>query len=305
MTKRFGVGDYQYEHVEGWGQFPGSGDVSDVATDSAGRVYACVRLGESPDGYEGEMWVFDREGNHLASWGRDIFDVPHGLWIGPDDDIYHTDAGNHTVTKHNTDGQVLMTLGTKGKAGPPGGPFNSPTRAVLSRSGDIFVSDGYRQNRCHRFTAKGELMLSWGSGDPVYSEGTGTPGTGPGEFNIPHDITVDRNDRVYVLDRGNGRLQVFTNEGDFVEQWPDVPDANDTVIDDDDIMHIATGDHGIMIRTLDGKSIGVWGEKGENPGQFRGGPLRGGPHGLWIDSRGDVYVAEIGAPNKLQKFARI
>jgi hypothetical protein len=98
---------------------------------------------------------------------------------------------------------------------------------------------------------------------------------------------------------------VFTNEGDFIEQWPDVPDANDTVIDDDDIMHIASGDHGIMIRTLDGKSIGVWGEKGENPGQFRGGPLRGGPHGLWIDSRGDVYVAEIGAPNKLQKFARI
>ena len=209
--------------------FPAPGVVSDIATDSQDRVYACVRLRQEPDHNEGEIWVFDRDGIFLASWGKDIFDIPHGMWIGPDDDIYYTDSGDHTVTKFDTDGRVLMTLGTKGKPGPPGEPFRSPTRAVLSSSGEIFISDGYQQNRCHRFTADGQKVLSWGSGDPVYYQQyvlgnvTGTGGSGPGEFNLPHDITVDRNDRAYVLDRENNRLQVFTNEGEFIEQWTDVP----------------------------------------------------------------------------------
>ena len=316
-VKRFQAGDYKYEHVEGWGRFPGieellahehagSGVVSDIATDSQDRVYACVRTKRESDHNEGEIWVFDRNGSHLASWGRDIFDTPHGMWIGPDDYVYHTDSGNHTVTKFDTDGRVLMTLGNKGELGLPGEPFRSPTRAVLSSSGEIFVSDGYQQNRCHRFTADGKKVLSWGSGDPVHYQQyvlgnvTGTAASGPGEFNLPHDITLDRNDRAYVLDRSNSRVQVFTNEGEFIEQWTDVPGGNDSVIDENDVMHIATGHSGIMVRTLDGKSIGVWGESGEEPGQFRGAP-----HGIWIDSHGDVYVAEVGAKLALQKFARV
>ena len=305
MPKRFSAGDYQYEHVEAWGEFPETAVVSDVATDSQDRVYACVRLKQGPEGSEGIMWVFDRDGKLLDSWGKDRFVGCHGLWIGPDDDIYYTDAGDHTVTKFDTEGTVLMTLGTKGELGPPGEPFNSPTRAVLSSSGEIFVSDGYQQNRCHRFTPEGELILSWGKGDPVYyervvlGEVTGVAGTGPGEFNLPHDITVDRNGRAYVLDRENDRLQVFTSEGEYITEWGDVPGGNDSVIDGDDVMHIATGE-GMLVRTLDGKPVGAWGEKGEAPGQFRGAP-----HGLWIDSHGDVYVAEVGAKLALHKFARI
>ena len=305
-VKRFQAGDFKYEHVEGWGRFPGTGVVSDIATDSQDRVYACVRLRQEPDHKEGEIWVFDRDGSYLASWGKDIFETPHGMWIGPDDDIYYTDSGDHTVTKFDTEGRVLMTLGTKGKPGLPGEPFRSPTRAVLSSSGEIFVSDGYQQNRCHRFTADGKKVLSWGSGDPVFYQQyvlgnvTGTAASGPGEFNLPHDITLDRNDRAYVLDRSNNRLQVFTNEGEFIEQWTDVPGGNDSVIDENDVMHIATAHSGIMVRTLDGKSIGVWGENGEEPGQFQGAP-----HGIWIDSHGDVYVAEVGAKLALQKFARL
>jgi DNA-binding beta-propeller fold protein YncE len=306
MAKRFEAGDYKYEHVEGWGAFPAAGVVSDIACDSQNRVYACVRLKQGPDGNEGEIWVLDRDGKHVKSWAKGDLEVPHGMWIGPDDDVYHTDAGDHTVTKFDTDGNVLMTLGSKGKQGPAGEPFRSPTRAVLSSSGEIFVSDGYQQNRCHRFTAGGELILSWGQGDPVYyeeaviGEVTGTPGTGPGEFNLPHDITVDRNDLAYVLDRENDRLQVFDNEGRFIEQWTDVPGGNDSVIDENDLIHIATGHSGIQVRTLDGDSVGTWGESGEGPGQFRGAP-----HGIWIDSRGDVYVAEVGAQLALNKFARL
>ena len=109
---------------------------------------------------------------------------------------------------------------------------------------------------------------------------------------------------MYVLDRSNSRIQVFTNEGEFIEQWTDVPGGNDSVIDENDVMHIATGHSGIMVRTLDGKSIGVWGERGEEPGQFQN-RTGAGPHGIWIDSHGDVYVAEVGVKLALQKFARV
>ena len=305
MVKRFGAGDYQYEHVEGWGEFPGAGVVSDIATDSRDRVYACVRLKQGPDGNEGEMWVFDSDGSHLASWGHDRFEVPHGLSIGPNNELYFADANDHTVTRFSTDGDVLMTLGTKGEPGPPDQPFNSPTKAVVSAAGDIYVSDGYRQNRCHRFTADGELILSWGSGDPVYyqqgvlGEVTGTAGVGPGEFNLPHSIVIDRNERAYVLDRENARVQVFTSKGEYITEWEDVPVGCDAVIDEDDAMHIAGG-RGVTVKTLDGKHIGDWGEKGAGPGQFRGAP-----HGIWIDSKGAVYVAEVGAQLALNKFARV
>ena len=306
MPKRFEVGEYKYEHVEGWGNFPASGVVSDIACDSQDQVYACVRLKQGPDGNEGEIWVLDRDGNHVKSWGKGDMDVPHGIWIGPGDDVYHTDTAAHTVTKFDTDGNSLMTLGVKGELGPEGEPFRMPTRAVLSSSGEIFVSDGYQQNRCHRFDAGGELILSWGKGDPVYyqrevdGEVTGKPGTGPGEFNLPHDITIDGNDRAYVLDRENNRMQIFDHEGVFIDQWTDVPGGNDSVIDENDAIHIATGHSGIQIRTLTGDLIGTWGERGESAGQFRGAP-----HGIWIDSRGDVYVAEVGAQMALNKFIRI
>ena len=129
---------------------------------------------------------------------------------------------------------------------------------------------------------------------------SGTPGTGPCEFNLPHDITIDRKDRAYVLDRGNDRLQVFDNDGGFIDEWPDIPSGNDSVIDENDLIHIATGHSGIQIRTLTGDLVGIWGKNGELAGQFRGFP-----HGIWIDSRGDVYVAQVGAQLALDKFARI
>ena len=306
MAMRFGVGDYRYELVEGWGEWPVDGVASDVATDSQDRVYVAVRTSQTAESKTGVILVFDRCGKFLRSWGEDLFTVCHGLWIGPADEVLHADSGDHTVTKFDTDGNVLMTLGTRNEWGGPGTPFRSPTRAVQSTDGDIYVSDGYHQNRCHRFSPGGELLFSWGSGDPVYYQRvtlgnmTGTPGTGPGEFNLPHDITVDRNGLSYVQDRENHRCQIFDAEGGYLTEWRDVRGPNDAVIDEDDVMHIAEGDGSILIVRLDGEVIGRWGSRGEGPGHWRGFP-----HGLWLDSRGDLYVAEVGAQKALQKFARV
>jgi len=311
MAQQWGVEGYRYEFVENWPQVEIQGVAADVAGDSDGRIYTVVR-DPKPDGSfrditpgTGHMLVFDRDGKLLETREEGQLSSPHGLWINGDDEIFHADCGHHTVTKFSRSGEVLMTLGTQGQTGAPGEPFNMCTRATQSRSGDIFVSDGYGQNRVHRFTSDGEHILSFGSGDPVFiqewrgEEVTGSAGTGPGEFNLPHHVMVDYDDNVYVMDRTNNRCQIFDTEGNYLREWSDVRDPNDAVIDRSGVMHIV-GVQGLELRTLDGGLVGRWGEKGEGPGHFTNGP-----HGVFIDDEESLYVAEVGGNNRLQKFARI
>ena len=133
MTRRFGFGDYQYELVEGWPKIEIKGATADLACDSRGRVYVGVR-NPKPDGSPGNILggtghvlVFDRDGNLVDNWGE-ICSSPHGVWINQQDEIFLSDTGFHTVTKHAPSGEVLLTLGTKGSPGAPGEPFNMPTK---------------------------------------------------------------------------------------------------------------------------------------------------------------------------------
>ena len=306
MSKRLGFGNYQYELVEGWPRVPIQGAAADVAVDSEGRVYVGVR-NPKPDGSVGtsrtgvgHVVVLDRDGREIGNWGN-VFVAPHGVWVNQDDEIFVADAGGHTITKHAPTGEMLLTLGTKGQAGAPGEPFNLPTHAVQAPKGDILVSDGYGQNRIHRFTPRGEHVLSFGSGRVVFQvENAGPPSTGPGEFNVPHDLVVDRDSRVMVMDRENNRWQVFTLEGELVSINEAVTHPNKAVFDADGVLHIAGG-AGIEIWQRDGTRIGSWGEKGSQPGQF----MRGSVHGAWMDAEGSIYTAEAGFNNRLQKFARV
>jgi len=289
MAKQFGVGDYRYEYVEGWGPLPRSCIVSDVICDSDDRVYVAIRDVPRPEKMTGAILVYDRGGNLLETWGEDLFTTPHALWINPEDEIFYVDCDDHTVRKCSTSGEILMTIGEKGKTGAPGAPFNRPCQARQSQSGEIYVSDGYGQDRVHRFSSEGELILSWGS-----------TGTGPGEFQLPHSAIVDGNNRVYVIDRTNNRIQLFTTDGEYLSEWADVAAANDAVIDENNVMHIAEGLTGMLLMTLDGEVIGRWGEKGTGPGQFLGAL-----HGLWFDNHGDLYITEVVEQNRLLKFARV
>ena len=305
MVKRLGFGDYQYELVEGWPKAPIQGAVADVAVDSTGRVYAGVR-NPKPDGSVGasrsgvgQVAVLDRDGAQIGTWG-DIFTSPHGVWISAADEIFLIDAGGHTVTKHAPTGEVLLTLGTKGQTGAPGAPFNLPTHAVLAPNGDIVVSDGYGQNRIHRFSARGEHILSFGSGDVVHHvANAGPPSTGPGEFNVPHDVVVNRDSQLIVSDRENNRLQFFTLDGEYIKMFA-ATRPNKVQIDPDGVLHIG-GSAGVEVLTQDGARLGSWGERGDGPGQF----VRGSIHGLWLDAEGSIYTAEAGFNNRLQKFARV
>lgn len=283
-----GSGRFQYRAVEGWGRGPEGrefgGVVPAVATDSRDRVYIARRKPPA-------ILVYDHQGRFLASWGEDVLKNPHSVWISKEDKVYVADVEDHTVRTFTPEGKLLATLGTPGQKGAPGMPFNQPTWAVLAPSGEMFVSDGYGQQRIHRFSAAGRLLHSWGQ-----------KGDAPGQFALPHCLRVDPRGRVLVLDREpNHRLQAFDMEGNFLVEWTDLEAPNDIYIDRDEIAYIAEGPHRVSIWTLDGELLARWGEKGDAPGQFADSP-----HGIWVDSHGDLYVAEVATiPDRLQKFERI
>lgn len=292
-STRFGFGDFQYEVVPEWGLSTEFGIVSDVATDSKDRVYVAVRNTPHPEVLGGAILVFDRDGRMIDSWGQELFTTPHGIWISKEDKIFLADSSDHTVRSYTTDGRLEFTIGTPGKTGDSGHPFNRPTRAALSDSGALFVSDGYGQDRVHKFTDDGEWIMSFGES-----------GKGPGFLNLPHDVTIGNDGQVYVLDRENRRCQVFDQDGKYLREFEGLRSPNDMVIDESGFFHIAEGWYqqiaSICIMSQDGTIIGRWGERGDGPGF-----LKGAPHGLWIDSRGDMYVAEVAAAKAIHKFARI
>ena len=310
-----GSGLYTYEmSARDWGALPDGWSLKEataVAVDSSDNVYVFNR-GEHP------VIVFDSDGNFLRSWGEGVFTLPHGVAVGPDDSVYCVDTGDHTVRKFTPEGELLMVVGEPGTAGPSmsGQPFNRPTHvAVDPRNGDLVISDGYSNARVHRYTSDGKHLASWGES-----------GTDPGTFNIPHNIDVDRDGIVYVADRENRRIQLFEPDGAFREQWVNlsraaavcVDAAGETVYVGEYFAGIASNEDarnlGPRVTVLDA-SGSVLARVGDRPPGDEAGRFYS-PHAVAVDSRGDVYVAEVAwteygqamdpprEPRSLQKLIR-
>ncbi len=299
-----GAGPFRYEALGRWEKLPPGWsfvEVAGVATDSRDRVYVFSR-GEHP------VIVFDRDGNFLTSWGEGVFRRAHGICIGPDDAVYCTDDLDHTVRKFTPEGQLLLTLGTSGRpaetgidgidyrtirrAGPP---FHRPTNVALAADGSLYVTDGYGNARVHKFADDGRLLFSWGE-----------PGRGPGQFNLPHGIAIDRAGRVFVADRENSRLQIFSPEGDFLAEWTDVARPMQVAIDGQGHVYVAEvgwraglfpwqsappDPVGARLSIFDGagRLLARWGGAGQpwDAGEFYA------PHDVTIDAHGDLYVGEV------------
>ena len=287
-----GEGEYRYSIEENWAKLPDKWsfkDVASVAVDRHDRVYAFSR-GEHP------MIVFDAEGNFLRSWGEDIFTRAHGLHMGPDDTIYCTDEGDHTVRKCTLDGKVLLEIGIPGKRAPylSGDPFNRCTHTALSPQGDIYVSDGYGNARVHKYAPDGRLLLSWGE-----------PGMDPGQFNLPHNITCDADGWVYVADRENHRVQVFDGNGKYETQWNNLHRPSALYMPPGRCPICYIGECGPVLSTNRkspnlGPRISIVDHKGKllaRLGDASGGGTRLGqfvsPHGIAVDSTGSIYVGEV------------
>jgi streptogramin lyase len=291
MATTMGQGQFRYEVVGDWGKLPDGwelNDVAAVAVDKKDQVYIFNR-GAHP------MIVFDRQGNFLRSWGEGLFKRAHGVHIGPDEYLYCTDDGDHTVRKCTLEGKVVLTIGIPDKPAPyvSGEPFNRCTHTALSPRGDIFVSDGYGNARVHKYSPDGKLLLSWGE-----------PGCDPGQFNIPHNICADPDGWVYVADRENHRVQVFDANGKYQTQWNNmhrpcglcaaqgrqplfyIGELGPTMPVNREIPNLGPR---ISIVNHEGKLVGRVGDirAGQELNQFIA------PHGLAIDSRGDLYVGEV------------
>ena len=283
-----GQGAFLYKVSVNWESVPEGyawREVAAVATDPHDNVYVFNR-GPHP------MIVFDKDGNFLNSWGEDIFVNPHGLSLGPNDTLFCTDDGDHTVRQCTFDGKVLMTLGVPGSAAQyqSGEPFNRCTHVALDqRTGDFYVSDGYGNSRIHVYTGAGEYKFSWGE-----------PGIDAGQFIRPHNIAIDSNANVYVVDREAHRIQIFDTDGKFQTMWSNIHRPDSMVLWGE---HIYVGElngmggvddapglgHRVTIFDLNGNQVSQFGDKneGEGPGQFIA------PHGIAVDSQGSVYVAEV------------
>ena len=308
----YGTGKYTYELVDGWAKLPEGWsflDVGGVSVDSQDRVYIFNRS-------DHPIIVLDREGNFLTSWGEGLFKRAHGSGVGSDDSIYCTDDKNHTVRKFTPEGKLLMTLGNENQPSDTGyvqdwfeffwslttitnggPPFNRPTGVALSSSGEIYVADGYGNARVHKFTPDGKLLLSWGE-----------PGYAPGQFRLPHNIWVDKQDRVWIPDRENSRIQIFNSQGKFLSQWEDVLRPTDICMDDEGIVYIPELCLRVSIFTSEGKLLSRWGTGGAD----RDKSLFIAPHTIAVDSRGDIYVGDVSwahskvdrGSRTVQKFAR-
>ncbi|MPZ45979.1 MAG: hypothetical protein GEV05_21850 [Betaproteobacteria bacterium] len=293
-----GSGEHTYRVEEDWARLPPGVDViaASVTVDSQDNVYCFSRVKEHP------VVVFDRDGKFLRSWGEGLFAFPHTIRADKDDNLWLVDRDLGQMMQFDREGKLLRTIGTRGFRSDTGvapedfrsdayrdvthggGPFNLPTDIDIAPSGEMFVSDGYGNARVHKFDATGRHVQSWGE-----------PGTGPGQFNLPHGVWVDRRGRLLVADRENDRIQVFDQNGQLLDVWrtkligPAV-----MYVDAHDVVYTVEHNGGLVsVLTLDGERLAQWGDP-----SFRS------CHGIWGDSRGDLYVVRPGSWGRKRRVVK-
>jgi DNA-binding beta-propeller fold protein YncE len=293
-----GAGKHTYEVDEEWAQLPEGVDVlaASVTVDANDNVYCFSRVKEHP------VVVFDRDGNFLRSWGAGLFAFPHTIRADKDDNLWLVDRDHAQMMLFTTEGKLLRTIGTKGFRSdtgvPPddfrsdayqkvthgGSPFNLPTDIDVAPSGDMFVTDGYGNARVHKFGADGMLVKSWGE-----------PGTAPGQFRLPHGVWIDRRGRVLVADRENDRVQIFDQNGRLLTVWPTkLIGPAVFYVDEEDVVYIVEHNAGMVsVLTLDGERLAHWGD-----------PAFRSCHGIWGDSRGDLYVVRAGSWGRRRRVVK-
>ena len=263
MRPIVGTGDHVWEVERPFGRFQPSfdpGNVSHVAVDSHDRVYLYGR-GNPP------VVVTDADGEVVDTWGDDLLLDAHGIYIAPDDRVFLVDRDAHEVLVFELDGTLLMRLGNRDVPALQA-PFNHPADVAVSpTSGDIFVSDGYANSAVHRFSADGRHVLTWGE-----------PGTDPGQLTTPHGVWVGPDDRVYVADRENHRVQVFTADGQFIDEWRDLYEPMDIYMDAEGFLYVTDHIPRLTVYSQDGSLIT----------RIRTPDIS---HGVYGDSDGNLYLA--------------
>lgn len=293
------------------------GEAVGVATNSKGNIFVYTRTGDvnvvsganrafSHGG--ARLFEFDPNGKYIREIGQGLygFQFAHVVRVDPQDNIWAVDEGSNMLIKFNPEGRVIMTMGRKPEAiripvapapaapvpgGPPvgagvaGDNFNRPTDVGWDPAGNIFISDGYGNSRVAKFDKNGRFIKSWGS-----------RGTATGQFNTPHTIAVDGQGNVYVGDRGNRRIQVFDNDGNFKTAYTHVGAPWAVCISPGPHQYLFSSNSNgtgnmengeIYKMELDGKVLGKFGTAGKLLKEF------GSTHEIDCRNPNVLYIGEI------------
>jgi len=207
-----------YSIVPHWPDVPKNfsmGQATGVAVDSHNHVFIFHRASrEWVDPFpietisEDTVLMFDGDTGELKnSWGGGLFIMPHGLSVDKDNNIWLTDVGSQQIHKLSHDGELLLSIGEAGVIGNDNTHFGLPSDLTILADGSVYVSDGYANTRIIKLDSSGTFNMQWG-----------TPGDQSGAFDLPHGIAANNN-RIYVADRGNSRLQIFDNQGAYITKW--------------------------------------------------------------------------------------
>ena len=319
-----------YQSTDGWAKMPIGrhwGATSSIDVDPDGKsIWVAERCGSdslnprySPNSCaDSELPVvlkFNPDGILVRSFGGGIFAIPHGFHVDRDGNVWVTDAPfvqgvgaankGHQVVKFSPQGEILLRLGVPGETGNDERHFNMPSDVHTAPNGDIFVADGHGGNsnaRIVKFASDGTYITAWGEA-----------GSEPGQFNTPHGLAMDSQGRLFVADRGNSRIQIFDQDGNFLDQWYQFSRLSGIYIDQNDILY------GVDSESNEGRGRGDWRRgirvgstrTGEvwafipDPADANNGPISGssGGEGVVADVDGVIYSAEVG-PRAVKRYVR-
>jgi hypothetical protein len=309
------------------------GEVLGVAVSAKGRIVVLNHPGSATFGplygnASTQLLEFDATGKFVREVGKGVYGLgyAHSVRFDKYENLWVVDKGTNAVVKFNPAGYVTMNLGRRPEgpddpeefyynprrnaAQPPvhvDGQFRQPTDIAWDSEDNIYISDGYTNSRVAKFDKNGAWIKSWGSRGP----GGARANENPAQFNTPHNIGIDRQNNVYVADRGNRRIQVFDTDGNFKRMIhlnvpydkkrhpvlgnanPNPPDETQPwtiCISNGPTQYLFTSDSEpgrIYKLTLDGKIVGTFGESGRGPAQFNW------IHALACPSENTLVVADM------------
>jgi sugar lactone lactonase YvrE len=303
-----------YRTVEHWYQLPQGrtmGSTSSVAVTPDGRIWVVDRCGVNNCAGSNlpPIFEFEPSGKLLRNFGAGIFAFPHSITFDKEGNFWITDQGRDgkgdVVYKFSPEGKIVMTLGKPGVPGDGPDTFNQPNSVAIAPNGDIFISDGHNVGRGNarviKFSKSGKFIKQWGG-----------HGSAPGQFEMPHALAFDSKGRLFVADRGNNRIQIFDEDGNFLAEWKQFSRPSGIYIDKNDVIYVADSEstdkdgygnnpgwkRGIRVGSAKDGSVAAF-----IPDPSPGTAVTSAAEGVAADADGNIYGAEVG-PKDVKKYVK-
>ncbi len=303
-----------YQAIGDWAKLPDGrrwGATAGVAVAPNGNVWAIDRCGtqHSCGGSNLDPIIeFDQKSQPLRKFGAGMIEDPHGIFVDPDGNVWVTDERvsedkktGVQVFKFSPNGKVLLTLGKPGVTGEGPEVFGAPSNVLVAPNGDILVADGHDGCKCPnarimRFTKDGKLINMFGK-----------HGSGPGEFDGLHGLALDSQGRIFVADRRNNRVQVFSPDGKFIAAWTQFGRPSGLAIDNNDMLYVSDSQSNDKINPVSKRGIRIGSVKDGKVTAFIPDPEPKGitstAEGLAVDGQGNIYGAENGS-HDIRKYVK-